>query len=187
MATPAAIFTVGHSTHALDRAVELLRRHGVEALADVRRMPGSRRLPHWSADRLAVDLPAAGIAYVHVGELGGRRPAAPGSLNDGWRVAAFRGYADHMASEEFAAGLARLEARAAERTTAVMCAEALWWRCHRRLVADALVARGWRVLHIGADGRLSEHELTPFARVDGERLTYPAEATEPLRAADGPP
>ena len=176
----AEILTVGHSTHALDGLVALLRRHRVEALADVRRTPRSRRVPHFDADRLRHELPAAGIAYVHLAELGGRRSSAPGSPNGGWRVGAFRAYADHMATPEFAAGLRRLEALAGERLAAVMCAEALWWRCHRRLVADALVARGWRLRHIGPDGRLAEHELTSFARVDGERLTYPAEATERL-------
>ena len=176
----AEILTVGHSTHALDGLVALLRRHGVEALADVRRAPRSRRVPHFDADRLRRDLPAAGISYVHLGELGGRRSSGPRSPNDGWRVAAFRGYADHMATPEFDAGLRRLEALADEHCAAVMCAEALWWRCHRRLVADALVARGCRVRHIGPDGRLTEHELTPFARVDGDRLTYPVEATERL-------
>ena len=180
MAPATAIFTVGHSTHALDRLVELLLGHGVGGLADVRRAPRSRRTPQFNADRLARELPAAGIAYAHLAELGGRRSVAPGSPNDGWRVAAFRGYADHMATPEFAAGLRRLEALGAERPTAIMCAEAVWWRCHRRLVADALLVGGWRVRHVAADGRLSDHELTPFARVEGERLVYPAEATERL-------
>jgi len=147
----------------------------VHALADVRRFPGSRRLPHFNAEALRAALPEAGIAYEHMPELGGRRSRVPGSPNGGWENAAFQGYADHMASEEFARGLARLEAWAAERSVAVMCAEAPWWRCHRRLVADALVARGWTVCHILGEQRGAEHELTAFARLEDGRLTYPPE------------
>jgi uncharacterized protein (DUF488 family) len=172
------IFTVGHSTHALEELAGLLRGHGVERLADVRTAPRSRRTPQFNREELERELPARGVEYVHMGELGGWRRPAPDSPNDGWRNAAFRGYADHMAGEEFAEALGRLEELAAERSTAMMCAESLWWRCHRRLVSDALTARGWTVRHIGPDGRLTEHELTPFARVDGERLTYPANPTQ---------
>ena len=180
MAAAGEILTIGHSTHPFERLVELLRPHGVEALADVRQAPRSRRVPHFDAERLAQALPRAGIAYAHLGELGGRRSPARDSPNDGWRIAAFRGYADHLARAEFAAGLGRLTSLARERRTAIMCAEGLWWRCHRRLIADVLVARGWRVRHIGPDGRAREHELTAFARPAGDRLTYPAEATERL-------
>jgi uncharacterized protein (DUF488 family) len=167
------VLTVGHSTHPLAELVALLARHDAKALADVRRHPGSRRLPHVNREVLARELPAAGIAYEHLPELGGRRRPRCDSLNRGWNVEAFRGYADHMDSEEFAAGLERLEDLAAGRRTAVMCAEGLWWRCHRRLVADALVARGWRVLHIAPDGRLADHELPDFAVVEGRRVSYP--------------
>ena len=150
-------------------------------LADVRRFPSSRRLPHFNSAPLAAALSERGIEYVHLPELGGRRPAARDSRNDGWRVAGFRGYADHMAGPEFAAGLGRLLVLAAGRRTAVMCAEAQWWRCHRRLLADALVLGGRAVEHIGSDGRLTHHEPTPFARRDAEgRIAYPAEPTEPL-------
>ena len=150
-------------------------------LADVRRFPASRRLPHFNSGPLGAALGARGIEYMHLPELGGRRPPGRDSRNDGWRVAGFRGYADHMAGPEFAAGLAHLLALAAERRTAVMCAEAQWWRCHRRLLADALLSSGRAVEHIGADGRLTPHELTPFARVDvAGRIAYPAEPTEPL-------
>ena len=168
------VLTVGHSTHSLERFIELLAEHDVGVVADVRLAPGSRRMPHFGARPLAAGLEAAGIAYEHVRELGGRRKPRPDTPNTGWEVEAFRGYADHMESDEFAAGYARLEALAADRRVAVMCAEALWWRCHRRLVSDAVVARGGRVLHIGADGRLTEHVLTPFAVVDEGRLVYPA-------------
>ena len=130
-------------------------------------------MPWFAAEPLAAALDAKGIRYAHFPELGGRRPALPGSPNGGWRVGQFQGYADHMASEEFTAGLRRLQALAAARRTAAMCAEAQWWRCHRRLLSDALVARGWRVLHVDARGRAEPHSLTEFAVVDGERVTYP--------------
>ena len=155
-----------------------MRAHGVDAIADVRRFPGSRRLPHFNAEALRAALPAAGIAYEHYAELGGRRSRVPGSPNAGWEVAAFQGYADHMASEELARGLERLEAWARERDIAVMCAEAPWWRCHRRLLADALLVRGHEVRHI-TDARVAKpHELTEFARVEAGRLTYPPRQLE---------
>ena len=144
------------------------------ALADVRRHPGSRRHPQFASHALAASLPARGIEYTHLPSLGGRRKPSPGSVNDGWENESFRAYADHLASEEFAAGLAELEALARERPTAFMCAEGPWWRCHRRLLADALTVRGWTVCHIAPDGRLTAHELPEFAVVDGERVTYPA-------------
>jgi uncharacterized protein (DUF488 family) len=169
------VFTVGHSTHEAERFLRLLQAHAVGLLADVRRYPASRRQPQFNADALAATLEDAGIAYVGLGdELGGRRRARAGSANDGWRVEGFRAYADHMATPEFAAALARLEERAGERATAFMCAEGDWRRCHRRLIADALVARGWRVRHVLPDGRLEDHELTAFAVVDGERISYPS-------------
>ena len=164
------IFTIGHSTHALDVLLGLLERHGVGCLADVRRFPRSRRHPHFNTEVLAEAAPG----YVHLPELGGRRRPVPGSPNDGWEVAAFQGYADHLATEEFARGLARLEERARETPAAVMCAEAPWWRCHRRLVSDALLVRGWTVCHIGPDGRLTEHVLPDFAVVEGARIVYPS-------------
>jgi uncharacterized protein (DUF488 family) len=180
------IHTIGHSTRERGELVALLRAHGVDALADVRRFPGSKRLPHFNAEALAAALPAEGIAYEHYVELGGRRSRVSGSPNGGWEVAAFQGYADHMASEEFAHGLARLEAWAREpplgsklpglaprRSVAVMCAEAPWWRCHRRLIADALLVRGWEVRHIVDDREAKPHELTEFACVEDGRLTYP--------------
>src|SRR3954454_8489805 len=171
------IFTVGHSTHSLDELVGLLRRHGVSALVDVRMYPRSRRMPHFNSDALSVSLPAEGISYLHVRELGGRRSPVPGSPNGGWREEQFQGYADHMATPEFAAGLERVEELARSTLAALMCAEGLWWRCHRRLTSDALLVRGWRVLHIAPDGATSEHELTPFAVVSDGRLTYPPEQT----------
>lgn len=172
------IWTIGHSTHELGRLIELLGGQRIEAVADVRKVPRSRRMPHFSGDSLAVSLPEASVEYQHLPELGGFRRPRAGSPNAGWEHAGFRGYADHMESDEFRAGLERLESLGARRRTAVMCAEAQWHRCHRRLLADALLVRGWEVLHIGSDGRVQPHRLTPFAVVAGERVSYPAEQTQ---------
>jgi uncharacterized protein (DUF488 family) len=171
---PANVFTVGHSSHPFERLVALLREHGVSALADVRRWPRSRRHPHFDDDALAVELAPRGIAYAHLAELGGHRPPVAGSANDGWEEPAFNGYADHLASAEFARGLERLEALAAARPTAVMCAEGAWTRCHRRLLADVLVLGGHDVSHIGPDGGLEAHAVTAFAVLDGGPPRYPA-------------
>ena len=171
------IYTIGHSTRSLEEFVSLLREHGVTRLADIRRYPGSRRHPHFSGDSLQRTLPEHGIEHVHFESLGGRRRPAKSSPNGAWENEQFRGYADHMASEEFAAGLGELERLAQERRVAIMCAEAWWVRCHRRLIADALTARGWRVLHLAANGRLEEHELTEFAVVEDGVVTYPAPQT----------
>jgi len=165
------VYTLGHSTLDLDAFLTLLARHGIAGIADVRRFPASRRHPHFGREALAASLAAAGVAYDWLPALGGRRPAHAGSPHVGWRVEAFRGYADHMESAEFADGLARLLVLAAARPTAIMCAEAVPWRCHRQLVADALVARGIEVRHvIGAAA--NPHRLTAFARVDGDRVVY---------------
>jgi uncharacterized protein (DUF488 family) len=171
----APILTVGHSTHEWDQFLRLLRAAGVKALVDVRRHPGSRRLPQFNSDALERSLEEEKINYVWLGEeLGGRRRPTSGSANAGWEVAGFRGYADHMATPEFAAGLERLERLAEERRTAFMCAEGDWRRCHRRLIADALTARGWEVVHLLRDGGRERHELPPFARIDGDRVSYPS-------------
>src|SRR4051812_15111287 len=177
----AVLLTVGHSTHPLDTFLDLLSGAGVELIADVRRFPGSRRHPHFGAEALAASLGAADIGYVHLPQLGGRRSVAPGSPNAGWQVAAFRGYADHLRSEEFAAGRERLAALAAERRTAVMCAEAQPWRCHRRLIADVFAFAGWHVRHLMPSGKLDEHEPPPFAirAADGLPL-YPPEGQPAL-------
>jgi uncharacterized protein (DUF488 family) len=167
------ILTIGHSTHEPDSFLELLRDQSVAAVADVRRFPGSRRMPWFGGEELRTSLGRAGIDYVHLPELGGRRDPHAGSLNGGWRVGQFQGYADHMACAEFDAGLERLLALAAGRRTAVMCAEAQWRRCHRRLLSDALLVRGWEVLHVGASGDTEPHRLTDFALVQGTRVTYP--------------
>lgn len=170
------IWTVGHSNRDLDDFLDLLAGAGVEQIADVRRFPGSRRQPHFGGDALRALLAERGVGYVHVPDLGGRRGTpAPDSPNTGWRVASFGAYADHMATEAFEEGMAQLEAAALERRTAMMCSEAVPWRCHRRLVADALLVRGWEVLDIMAPGRVTPHALTDFARVCDGALTYPQE------------
>lgn len=149
----------------------------IRVVADVRAFPSSRRHPQFNRGALEQWLPEAGIDYLHLPELGGRRDPAPNSPNAGWRERGFRAYADYMASDSFRDALQRLETLARAHPTAVMCAEALWWRCHRRLISDAMVVRGWDVRHLGS-GRPVEHELTPFAEVgeDGA-LTYPPAQT----------
>jgi uncharacterized protein (DUF488 family) len=168
-----SIFTIGHSTHDAEAFERLLRGAGVELLVDVRRFPSSRRFPWFNGPELAESLGEAGIEYLHLEPLGGRRDPAPDSANGGWRVGQFRGYADHMGTEEFRAALDRLIDLAGARRAVVMCAEAQWWRCHRRLLSDALLARGVEVLHLDVRGRAQPHELTEFAVVDDARVTYP--------------
>jgi uncharacterized protein (DUF488 family) len=170
----AVVYTVGHSTRSLDELIAVLQGANVQALIDVRSVPRSRRHPQFERKSLACSLPARGIEYHHEPTLGGFRRPRPDSPNGGWSQPAFRGYADYMARSEFADGLRRLQAHARRCRACVMCAEAQWWRCHRRLIADALVIGGWRVLHLGLGGEPALHELTPFAVVDGNGgLTYP--------------
>lgn len=167
------VFTVGHSTRSTEELLALLTGHGIEVLVDVRRYPGSRRHPQFSREVLARSLEEAGIRYVHEPDLGGRRKASPDSPHTAWRVEAFRGYADHMETPEFAAALERLMRRAENQAVVILCAEAVPWRCHRRLISDALVARGVEVRHILAAGRAEPHELDPNARVQpGGRIVY---------------
>ena len=153
----------------------LLRGHGIGAVADVRRYPRSRRNPQFNLEALRESLAAAGIRLESfAAALGGRRRARRDSPNEGWEMAGFRGYADHMASDVFVSGLEALEVLGGPTPTAIMCAESDWRRCHRRLIADALTARCWRVLHIGARGEIVEHQMTPFAVADAGRVWYPA-------------
>jgi uncharacterized protein (DUF488 family) len=175
MAQGDVLYTVGHSTHSAEEFVELVRGAEIECIADVRRYPGSRRNPQFGREALAATLEEAEIGYLFAGEeLGGRRKPVAGSPNDGWRVAQFQGYADHMTTPEFESGLARVLGEARERSTAVMCAEAPWQKCHRRLISDAALARGFEVRHVLRDGTTQQHELTEFASADGTLLTYPA-------------
>lgn len=150
----------------------MLNGAGIKTLADVRSAPGSRRHPQFGRSALAASLATAGIDYVHLPRLGGRREAAPDSPHVALNVDAFRGYADHMASDEFAADYARLDALARRKPTAFMCAETLWWRCHRRLLADRLTVDGWDVIHLLALGRSEPHRLWDVARVVDGRLVY---------------
>jgi uncharacterized protein (DUF488 family) len=166
------VHTVGHSTLPLDAFLALLGGHGIAVVADVRQYPASRRHPHFARAALEPALAAAGLGYAWLPALGGRRRAAPGSPHVAWRNPGFRAYADHMETAEFRAGLDALLALARERPVAVMCAEAVPWRCHRQLVSDALLVRGVTVRHILGPGATSAHALTPFARVDGERVLY---------------
>lgn len=174
------IYTVGHSNLAIDDFLDVLRRAGIQRLVDVRAFPGSRRHPQFGREALAASCAAAGIDYRWMPELGGRRrPTLERSPHLAWTVDAFRAYADYADTEEFARALAELGALAAERPTAIMCAEALWWQCHRRLIADHLLVAGWQVLHLGRD-RPAEHRLPDFARVVGGRIVYDGSTTPPL-------
>jgi uncharacterized protein (DUF488 family) len=177
------IWTVGHSTRSLEDFVTLLCAHQIEALADIRHYPGSRRLPHFNRDALAASLAEAGIEYRHIVRLGGRRKPAADSPNTAWRSDAFRGYADYMATDEFRAGLSELLELTAAQPTAIMCAEAVWWRCHRSLVSDLLKSDGHEVLHIASPTRAEPHPWTTAARVEAGRLSYSADA--PSAREDG--
>jgi uncharacterized protein (DUF488 family) len=168
------VYTVGHSTRSAEELLSLLGSAEVGVVADVRRFPGSRRHPQFRKEALKEWLPGAGIEYVHLSSLGGRRVPVQGSMNGGWREPAFQGYADHMGSDDFAVGFRELVRLAGLARVAVMCAEALWWRCHRRLIADALTVGGWRVEHLGVGGEPAVHELPSFAVADAGRVSYPA-------------
>ena len=175
---PSAIYTVGHSTRSADEFVALLTAHHVRRLVDVRTIPRSRHNPQFNSDGLPNTLQQAGIEYVHMPALGGLRRPRPDSVNFGWRNESFRGYADYMQTEAFSSALEQLIAVASSAPTAVMCAEAVPWRCHRSLIADALVVRGIEALEIASTTRATPHILTSFARIHGVRLTYPAEGLQ---------
>jgi uncharacterized protein (DUF488 family) len=173
---PPAVLTVGHSNHPLDRFLALLARHGVETLADIRRFPGSRKHPHFNRDDLAAALPKSGVEYHWLEALGGRRQKQRGeSPNLGLENQGFRNYADYMATDEFRAGVEQLLEVARRKRTAIMCAEGLFWQCHRRLVSDFLVANGVAVEHIMPGGELRPHTLTTGAVIENGRVTYPGE------------
>lgn len=170
------IWTIGHSTRPLDEFLDLLARHRIEAVADVRRFPGSRRQPQYREAALRASLSGHGIDYRWLPRLGGRRRPLPDSPNVAWRNVSFRGYADHIASTEFAEGLSELLEFSARLRTALMCAEAAWWRCHRALIADVLRARGIEVIHILGPNRAIVHPFTAPARVVHGRLSYAPDA-----------
>jgi uncharacterized protein (DUF488 family) len=167
------VFTIGHSTRPIDEFIAMLGAHGVEHLLDVRTVPRSKFNPQFDAARLPRLLEEGGIHYTHVPELGGLRKPRPDSPNGGWRNSSFRGYADHMQTEAFRRGLERCLELAAAHRVALMCAEAVPWRCHRSLLADALIARGIEVLEIAGRAQARPMTLTPFARVAGTDVTYP--------------
>jgi uncharacterized protein (DUF488 family) len=167
------IYTVGHSTRTLDEFVSLLHAHGAAQLADVRTVPRSRRHPHFAQESLVRTLPGTGVVYRHFPGLGGLRKPRRDSRNTAWRNSSFRGYADHMDTSVFRNALDELVGWAANAPTAIMCAEAVWWQCHRQLIADALVARGIDVGHIMTAAPAQPHRLTEFARVDGTSVRYP--------------
>jgi uncharacterized protein (DUF488 family) len=178
--TSLTIFTVGHSTHSLEEFVDMLKAHSIAQLVDVRTIPKSRRVPQFNAESLAAALPKLGIEYVHLKTLGGLRHAKKDSVNTGWRNASFRGYADYMGTDEFRQGIERLLELARTKRTAIMCAEAVPWRCHRSLIGDALLVRSVRVEDIMSATSHREHELTPFARVHELEITYPGDANQEL-------
>jgi len=175
---PIQIWTVGHSTRPAADFIALLRENRIGVVADVRTLPGSKRYPHFNAENLAAALQADGIDYVHFKELGGRRKTSPDSPNTAWRNESFRGYADYMMTPPFREGIERLLALAREKRTAIMCAEAVWWRCHRSLISDHLKAAGHDVAHILAPGKTEPHPFTSAARMVDGRLSYAAAAAE---------
>ncbi|HYK23543.1 MAG TPA: DUF488 domain-containing protein [Candidatus Acidoferrum sp.] len=167
------IWTIGHSTRTIDVFISLLEEHGIRLLADVRSLPGSKRYPQFNKETLADSLGKSGIRYEHFPELGGRRKAKPESTNTTWRNASFRGYADYMETDEFQKGVKRLLDLAADAgPTAIMCAEAVWWRCHRSLISDCLKARGIEVMHILDVNKTQPHPYTSAARIVNGELSY---------------
>jgi uncharacterized protein (DUF488 family) len=177
------VWTIGHSTRDIEEFVGLLKENNVQSLADVRRFPGSRRHPQFGQEQLMVSGKESGIEYVHLPQLGGRRPALPNSVNTAWRNAAFRGYADYMATPAFAEGMKFLLELANRKRTAIMCAEALWWQCHRGLLSDYLKIRGWEVLHIMGRAKLEPHPYTSAARIVNGTVSYEGDELPLLKPA----
>jgi len=167
------IYTIGHSTRTFQEFLELLKAHGVEKVVDVRTVPGSKRVPQFNRETLTKRLAGAGIGYTHMKGLGGWRKPRKESENTAWRNESFRGFADYMQTDEFEQNLERLLALSKEQQVAVMCAEAVPWRCHRSLIADALAVRGVEVHHITGPGEAKPHEITRFAKVERTKVTYP--------------
>jgi uncharacterized protein (DUF488 family) len=179
MSQQPTIWTVGHSTRPIGEFVDLLHAHGIALLVDVRTIPRSRYNPQFNRDTLAQSLREARLQYRHLRELGGLRKPKKDSFNDGWHNASFRGYADYMQTEEFLNALEDLTAESRSQPTTIMCAEAVPWRCHRSLIADALVSRGWNIRHIMSSEQATPHVLTSFAHVEKGRLVYPKPADPP--------
>jgi uncharacterized protein (DUF488 family) len=168
------LYTIGHSTRPIEQFLNLLKAYGIQELVDVRTVPKSRHNPQFGQDLLALALKGADIGYTHLKQLGGLRHPTKDSINTGWKNTSFRGYADYMATAEFQQGLQELEAIAEKRITAIMCAEAVPWRCHRSMIADALTLQGWEVREIQSKKTAKLHELTPFLKVQEGKITYTA-------------
>lgn len=166
------VYTIGHSTHSSAEFLEMLQSVGIKILADIRRLPGSRKYPQFDQENLKKTLEESGIQYIHLSDLGGRRKAKKDSKNNRWNNSSFRGYADYMETEEFQNAIVKLEQMALEQPTAYMCSEAVWWRCHRSLVSDYLKVKGWTVFHIMATGKVREHTYTAPARIVDGQVTY---------------
>ena len=166
------IWTIGHSTHAWEHFLDMIKSFDIQVIADVRNFPGSRKFPQFNKDNLKKSLSGSGIEYVHFKELGGRRTTRIDSVNNGWRLASFRGYADYMETAEFRHAIQQLQLLAAEKKLAYMCAEAVWWRCHRSLISDYLKHEGWTVTHIMNTGKGEEHPYTNPARIVEDKLVY---------------
>jgi len=166
------IYTIGHSTRSLGEFLELLHNFQIEQLVDVRRYPGSRKFPHFNKDNLVESMPANNIIYRHIEDLGGRRKASKKSVNNGWRLLSFRGYADFMETETYKAAAEELQVIARHSKVAYMCSEAVWWSCHRALISDYLKVRGWKVNHIMALNKITEHPYTKPAEVIDGKLDY---------------
>jgi uncharacterized protein (DUF488 family) len=166
------IYTIGHSTRQLEEFLDLLKHYEIKVLADVRMFPYSRKFPHFNLDNLSEELPKSGIVYTHFPGLGGRRKAIKNSPNTAWRSKSFQAYADYMLTSDFKSALKQLENEAINRRTAVMCSEAVWWRCHRRLISDALVVAGWTVFHILSLNKADKHQLNEAAKFKQGNLDY---------------
>lgn len=170
------IWSIGHSTRTMEEFMDILHSFQIEQLVDVRRFPGSRKYPHFNIENLVTALPEKGIKYLHLEDLGGRRKVAKTSENTAWRLASFRGYADHMETETFRNAAAKLCEMAKNNRVAYMCSEAVWWSCHRSLISDYLKIRKWKVNHIMAEAKEMEHPYTKPARIIDGKLSYKAEA-----------
>jgi len=179
MPGPPTVWTLGHSTRPIDEFIGLLRTHQIRLLVDVRTVPRSRYNPQFNTDTLAQSLHDAGLRYRHLSSLGGLRKPKKDSINDGWRNTSFRGYADYIQTDEFLDALDVLMTESRLQPTVIMCAEAVPWRCHRSLIADALAIRGWNIRHIMSETKADLHQLTSFAHFEKGTLTYPKPTDSP--------
>ncbi len=170
--TQHTIYTIGHSTHFFEDFLKMLQFFHIELVADIRSYPGSRKFPQFNKENLAITLPENNVEYIHIPKLGGRRRVKKDSKNNRWRKDSFKGYADYMETNDFKIGIEELEKIAVAKTTAYMCSEAVWWRCHRSMVSDYLKAKGWSVLHIMAIGKTEEHPYTAPARIINGAVSY---------------